>query len=1142
MGFAISSRKPSDAPVQYLPPGEKQSLLSQLGQRSGQAIEALQLLLDTPGAITRGVLAGDPLSGFSFDRERRVTGEELLDSYGLKPESGYLSTPAGFAAELALDPLAYATFALKAGGQASSAASKAGLLKYAPYVASLKRGSEQTRTGKYTLDAIQKAGLKPTTSVLQTRPLVGQRLSQATTTLDELVQAAPDPTSALQKVRDALGQTPYASVKDQRVGGLFGLSNPFTGQGWAYNPNMLAGKTDDLTNLNLAENIADVLDRAGQGVAWSYPARVASSMFDKAVGGEIDVAGQIGAMRRYGNEQDALKGGRAEATLHAMRLNSLVIPSDVAQRTGVNKFYSPEGADSLLRLVEGKPIGNDAELLRGVAGLDDWIVEWRQIADRKLAAAKSLGLKSRSLQDPFGVFFSPRSGPELDLTDASLNAPARRSQYSTDIENQYSRNPALAVPGGTYQLQEISLDPQVRSWMKGETDETELEIGRRITALIGNPLVTEEQGAKIAQVFRELGKDVPDDVPVFGTHPVIEQMGYIINEELRQSNARSAFEALADAVVIRNGTALRATDVPGGRHIPMSQAMQEIGERLGFATNKRGFVVSEAQDQVKQLIAQNFFAPGTDPSSLRLSQLTVPREVVNRIIRVHDFYASPKVQQEVGGMFQKFTTMWKASVLAWPSRFVRDLYSNAFSLWVETGSATETLQGLMAGSKVLNNQYNELLPYFRSIPRYASMNLTDQQLIDQVQLDVGTTGILSGLASADLLSSNRRGDVGQFIPGSTPISVGKALQELRPQAGVSMGQRLRDFVTVKGVTNDFETRNSVFNASNMLGDTIDSMGRLGGFFSLMRLGVAPEEAARRMMRSLVDYSSLTPYERGTIRNIAPWWAYWSRQGKYVTQQLIENPGGRYAQTLRGINDAQATTEETYIPTALRQRFAIRLGEFDGSGGQTFLTDLDIPGVDILNTVRLGYQPDVLGSVLQTGQQTLGEVVNQLNPLIRTGAELVTGQDFFSKRPLDQAVTPIDTIYQAATGDRFARINPLIRAGFNTAISAVPLGSRGVSALASAVDPRIENVPFRLLKTAVNNTTGVKINTIDKAFADLDALGKIRQQLAPYNREFVQSYIPKELLPNIPYESQRMNALSKDLQRNLRNLYAQRYSR
>jgi len=59
MGLYTGGNK-KDAPAQYVSPAEKGSLMAQLGQRSGQAIEALGLFLDTPGAIARGILAGGP--------------------------------------------------------------------------------------------------------------------------------------------------------------------------------------------------------------------------------------------------------------------------------------------------------------------------------------------------------------------------------------------------------------------------------------------------------------------------------------------------------------------------------------------------------------------------------------------------------------------------------------------------------------------------------------------------------------------------------------------------------------------------------------------------------------------------------------------------------------------------------------------------------------------------------------------------------------------------------------------------------------------------------------------------------------------------------------------------------------------------
>ena len=71
---------------------------------------------------------------------------------------------------------------------------------------------------------------------------------------------------------------------------------------------------------------------------------------------------------------------------------------------------------------------------------------------------------------------------------------------------------------------------------------------------------------------------------------------------------------------------------------------------------------------------------------------------------------------------------------------------------------------------------------------------------------------------------------------------------------------------------------------------------------------------------------------------------------------------------------------------------------------------------------------------------------------------------------------------------------------------------------------------------------MKIQNVDTEYEALDALQKIRQQNQPYTSEFIQSYIPEDLLPNVPVENQRLDALSKQLQRQLRDIYAQRYGR
>ena len=119
-------------------------------------------MLDTPGAIARGVLAGEPLSGFNFDSDKRVSGEELLSAYGIDSYSGNksldssLSVPVGLAAEIVTDPLFAFGGPLKAYTKAGKIADRAGLIDLASKAAQDKLGTlaaRNTRTGRGTVEA-----------------------------------------------------------------------------------------------------------------------------------------------------------------------------------------------------------------------------------------------------------------------------------------------------------------------------------------------------------------------------------------------------------------------------------------------------------------------------------------------------------------------------------------------------------------------------------------------------------------------------------------------------------------------------------------------------------------------------------------------------------------------------------------------------------------------------------------------------------------------------------------------------------------------------------------------------------------------------------------------------------------------------
>jgi hypothetical protein len=235
--------------------------------------------------------------------------------------------------------------------------------------------------------------------------------------------------------------------------------------------------------------------------------------------------------------------------------------------------------------------------------------------------------------------------------------------------------------------------------------------------------------------------------------------------------------------------------------------------------------------------------------------------------------------------------------------------------------------------------------------------------------------------------------------------------------------------------------------------------------------------------------------------------------------------------IRAVNDLQRPDEGDYIPTALRQQVAVRLPDaFQlDPNATTYLKNIDLPGLDVLNVVA----PAPLGQMFPINiQGTLQELLNQSNPLLKTAGELAFNTDLYSKRPLQEARTAADKIYSAVMRDQTARLDPVAKAILNN----VPGINRPMSMLATALDPTVEDPLMRALKVAVNETTGLRLQTVDPEYELLDARNKIGEFLRRYQNTFMQRYIPKERLPELPPEAILFNALDSELQTDLTDFY------
>jgi hypothetical protein len=1111
------------SPVEYLPEEEKQSLMAMLAGQTGGVIETLGRALDTPGAIARGVLAGKPLSGFSWDYDTRVSGEDLLSAYGLNYDNPYARAFAGFAAEVFTDPLAWLSGPKTAITGAGRAASAAGILDKAQTAAAAKMGynkAAKTLTGRYTDDALKRmipelparAGqpaAAATEGVLDARPLLGPRLSRSMTTLDDVVKMADDPMSAMDKVLDYLraNNLSWQDVKDQNLGGALGFGLPF-------------GPAEMVWNPKGAAPVLDALDWMGQRAAWSAPVRYGSAWFDKRMEGATSVAEQVDMLRKAARTAERGGAGRRIASQYLTQFDEL--NNAVKGVLGPDGLSSPQGNDMLLRMFENVPTAADRRLMQQVPELANAADSWDKIRKQMIRDAKDLGLQRNEYADRFGVRWSPVHTAEIEFDKASKTG---RAALGSMAPESIGREKYLQVPGGRVELREISLLPMVRehAQLGPNSPYSHAEVGEHIREFLrnryGQDVLNRGNASKQASFFQHMKKDLPSDYPVFAEHPLNAQARSIINHQKNIANTELAYDLLTE-----NAVQSYPSDIQGGGFKALDRAIKETAEKLGLKSGKGGAIDKAVEQQIADRLQARFGTSGP----VDLTQWSIPQSVFNRVTRAKKIYESPQAWQDVWGLFEQFTTVFKGFVLAWPSRHVRDAYSNAFSAWLEVGNANDTVQGMWAASKVLAGEWGEVMSYLEQLPKYSRQGLTGDALRREFIKDAGGSGVLATLASSDLLSARQRAAITELVPGASPVKLSQAVGELVPDGSRTLGQQARDFFTIQGVTSDWQTKNPMLNASQKINDANDSIARLGGLMALMKQGVSPDEAATRITAALVDYGSLTDVEKQIFKNVFPWWTYNSRMGTYVTKHMLERPGGRYGQTIRALDALQHPDEDHYVPESLRQRAAIRVPDEllpylgmekrgPDSTIDTYISNIDVAGREALETLGLTDQGISVGD-------TLSNLLQQSHPLLRTTAELAMDRDLWSKRPLSEAVTPLDRIYKKLFQTE-TRLSPEAKA----VVQNLPGVQRLLSLGGGLADERLTPAQ-RAIKQAINQTTGFAVTSADEDWLRSELLRKIADQLKGTVVHGEYSYIPESLLPEVPERDLKLYQLQKSVQR------------
>jgi hypothetical protein len=278
------------------------------------------------------------------------------------------------------------------------------------------------------------------------------------------------------------------------------------------------------------------------------------------------------------------------------------------------------------------------------------------------------------------------------------------------------------------------------------------------------------------------------------------------------------------------------------------------------------------------------------------------------------------------------------------------------------------------------------------------------------------------------------------------------------------------------------------------------MGRGGLYADLRRQGYTPDAAGRLADSTQFTYE-LSEFERKVMRRLLPFYS-WTRQ--ILPQQLgflAEQPGGLTGMAIKAAD--QMRQHQGFEPPYLEGGLAIPVGK-EENGQQRYLTKLDLPWEAPFNMLDVGPRGP---------QNTMMNLLSELNPLIKGPLEYATNKQFYTGRDLD-------SLY-ARTGNRT----------LDQIVMNSPL-SRPLTTASMLADER-KGWFAKLL----NLGTGARISDVDMDKQRQEvALDMLRETLRqnPNVRVSTDVYVPQAQLPQMSLDDLQLlrlyNALKSDAEK------------
>lgn len=836
----------------------------------------------------------------------------------------------------------------------------------------------------------------------------------------------------------AMQQTLRRALDDPQIpGGNIALRRKLEGTGQRL--------TDDLLDMPIGGNLA-------YGVPFGAPAGVvgrAGGVGEKVARG-MDIVGDVirhGGRSTGGGRVGQIAGSVSPVPLGARLLDATVRGRVTTQAQEASRRMSrvmPEHRASALRPVFEATqaiddVGVDPTDLRGMfEGTVPTPANLRQpiqvVREAMEDARQRLGLQGGrdiELDDDYVQYFA------RFLTGEGRHKAGRI--FDSSDPSQIGREEILKnIRGGTNAINKIATDPVLsgsrRKLQPGQqwpAEQMRQYLNDNYGQASPNDIIgvrDDESMTALARWFADLDpKHAEEAVPVFGNHPLIDARSHLMARE----EAIAANDAVLDAIA-----QFRGAD-PNGVRVDKLLSDVKLDERaLSNLSRRTGVSIDE----------------------LRAS--TVPADVADDLTRMREFFRAP---QEAGDFMRKvdsITNLFKAGVLTWPARYVRDLVSGQ----VQNNIIGEfSVESLKAAKGIINGTWSGVsaikYPLIRGELRRLGMRPTETNARKVLQRHIAEMELIGSRQAPQAQIGTPEGvktlaDLTHQLPGHDPLTLRAAARHLKTGT--------KNPLDIRGVGGRTETEFGPAAMGNDIGVYTDTLNRLAPYLKQLERGVNPFAARAKVMAAQVDYSAraLTPTERAVMKRLAPFYSFTRGIVPFTLRELTQDPSGRLAQAVRGT--ARLRGDEDFTPEHISQSLAIPVPGAP-EGFSRYLTGMGLMHEDPLSLFRPGQ------TVGDTVSGTLGEFLGRANPLAKAPIELATDRQLFTGREMKDLDSPVGRILSNTGVYEHPPAVPLL---IDQVLANSPL-ARALSSARTATDTR-KGVPAK----ALNLLTGMRLSDVD----------------------------------------------------------------